>query len=202
MFRSLNRSARARRGVPEKRKKNKEERNRRARACLVFPILWTLDPLSLGFNFWPPARHPPGASSARLSRRARGSSHVIRSRPTCRRIHEEHTMHATMLPVLVVVGRGGDVQCDSNQQPRPCQRALSVSPASPRNYSPLLSLFLVSSLASFLLSLSVFPSVSLSSTRGPWNSRASFADGHRLRTRVPNPPPEGSRDHRPPGGCR
>lgn len=38
------------RGAPKKRKKKKADR--RARACLVFPILWTLDPLSLGFNFY------------------------------------------------------------------------------------------------------------------------------------------------------
>lgn len=37
------------RGAPRKRKKKAD---RRARACLVFPILWTLDPLSLGFNFY------------------------------------------------------------------------------------------------------------------------------------------------------
>lgn len=36
------------RGAPRKKKKA----DRRARACLVFPILWTLDPLSLGFNFY------------------------------------------------------------------------------------------------------------------------------------------------------
>jgi len=94
----------------------------------VFPILWTLDPLSLGFNFCPfPPVSPPGQTfppRARLS--SRGSSHslfvasdlsVVFRRP----------MHATMLPVLVAAGRQGGAQCDSNQEPRPCQRDLRVS---------------------------------------------------------------------------
>lgn len=109
---------------------------------MVFPILWTLDPLSLGFNFWAPG--------APLSRCLLGASFSSRSVPPTSfvvdrpaDVFRQDTMHATMLPVLVV-GRGGDVQCDSNQQPRPCQRALRFSRVSLQLFSstfPLPRLF-------------------------------------------------------------
>lgn len=150
----------ARRGGPKKRKKYiyKEEReDRRARACLVFPILWTLDPLSLGFNFWPPVRATLPVPPRRVFLVARGSSHVIRSRATCRRIHGVHDASATMLPRPRCGTRRGDVQCDSNQQPRPCQRALHFSRVSSQLFSspfPLPRLFSCS--LSFFLFLLVF----------------------------------------------
>lgn len=72
-------------GTTRGSQRRKKREDRRARACLVFPILWTLDPLSPGFNFYPlpPLRHPALCTLLCLLVRLspRGSSHVIRSRP-------------------------------------------------------------------------------------------------------------------------
>ena len=49
------------------------ERNKKQRACLVFPFLWTLDPLSQGFNFWPLRAAPSFFSVFRFLPRHRES---------------------------------------------------------------------------------------------------------------------------------
>ena len=72
---------------------------------MVFPILWTLDLLSLGFNFCPLLVFYP-----------RGSSHVIRNR-----VSRAFNVCVTMLGSRC---RREIAQCDSNHEPRPCQRGL------------------------------------------------------------------------------
>lgn len=94
------------RGVPRrKRKKKKKKADRRARACLVFPILWTLDPLSLGFNFcplFPPSSLPPAPPRVRSVFLLRGSSHssfVVVDLPTLFR-HDARGDNAVPRPRL------------------------------------------------------------------------------------------------------
>lgn len=138
------------RGAP---RKGKKKADRRARACLVFPILWTLDPLSLGFNFYslpPPLLSPPVSPYSSRVFLLRGSSHssfpVVVDLPALFR----HDARGDNAASSSFVGRGG-AQCDSNQELRPCQRAISAR------------LTIISSL--FLIFSSFFPSFLFSTHR-------------------------------------
>lgn len=133
---------------------------------MVFPILWTLDPLSPGFNFYPLSlvvipRPAPGAPF-----RASSCVFLLAVPPT---------LFAADLPAYsdtvctrqccrVLVVRQGGAQCDSNQEPRPCQRDLRVSS---QLLFPLFSLFLS-------LPFSLFSSFSIF-TR--WDAILSTAQG-------------------------
>lgn len=128
-----------------------KKEDRRARACLAFPILWTLDPLSLGFNFClsPSVRATAELPlpSPRVSPRVSFSSRFLPRHSW----HDlagvfRHTMHATML-ACPRCGTRRCAQCDSNQEPRPCQRDLS-----PRLLTIISSLFPVY-FSSFFLSV-------------------------------------------------
>jgi len=134
----------------------KKKEDRRARACLVFPILWTLDPLSPGFNFYPlplTVILRPGAPSRASScvfLLAVPPTSFVADLPTY-----SDTVHATMLPSPRCETR----RCTMRQQ----SGAAPLPAGSPRVSSQLLfpffSLFLV------FLSFCFFLSLFLLSTR-------------------------------------
>lgn len=97
----------------------------------MFPILWTLDPLSLGFNFCPPAQERCSLPCLLMRLSLRGSSHVIRSRPAST---YSGTTHATMLPRP----RCGTRRCTMRQQ----SGAAPLSAGSPRLFTIISSLSL------------------------------------------------------------
>lgn len=114
-------------GTTRGSQRRKKREDRRARACLVFPILWTLDPLSPGFNFYPlplsvTLCSAPSYASSCVFLLAVPPTSFVADLPTY-----SGTVHATMLP-------GPRCETRHNATAIRSRAPASGISASPRNY--------------------------------------------------------------------